>query len=68
MENTDSAWKILFKVKLDVEKNNMRYSNVIERNASVEGLKDPLPLAKLTIASGILTYGEKIHYKNAVCP
>lgn len=66
VENTASPWKILFKVKLNVEKNSMKYSNVIERNASVEGLKDPLPLAKLTIASGILTYGEKIHYKNAI--
>ncbi|MGX8694031.1 MAG: hypothetical protein ACSW71_03900, partial [Methanobrevibacter sp.] len=66
VENTNSPWKILFKVKLNVEKNNIRYSNIIERNASVEGLKDPLPLAKLTIASGILTYDEKIHYKNAI--
>lgn len=66
VENTDSPWKVLFKVKLDIKKNNMKYSNIIERSTSVEGLKDPLPLAKLTIASGILTYGEKIHYKNAI--
>ena len=66
VENTNSPWKILFKVKLNVQKNNIRYSNIVERNASVEGLKDPLPLAKLTIASGILTYDEKIHYKNAI--
>lgn len=58
--------KILFKVKLNVKKDDVEYSNVIERNASVEGLRDPLPIAKLTIASGILTYGEKIHYKNAI--
>lgn len=66
VENTDSPWKILFKVQLNVEKSNIKYTNVIEKNASVEGLRDPLPLAKLTIASGILTYDEKIHYKNAI--
>lgn len=66
VENTDDPWKILFKVKLNVKKDDVEYSNVIERNASVEGLRDPLPIAKLTIASGILTYGEKIHYKNAI--
>lgn len=66
VENTDSPWEILFKVKLNVKKGNMKYSNIIERNASVEGLKDPLPIAKLTILSGILTYDNKIHYKNAI--
>ena len=66
VENTDSPWKILLKVKLNVKKGNMKYSNIIKKNASIEGLKDPLPIAKLTIASGILTYGEKIHYKNAI--
>ena len=66
VENTDSPWKILFKVKLNIKKDDIEYSNIIEKNASVEGLRDPLPLAKLTIASGILTYDEKIHYKNAI--
>ncbi|WP_295113800.1 hypothetical protein [uncultured Methanobrevibacter sp.] len=66
VENTASPWKILLKVKLNIEKDNIKYSDIIERNASVEGLRDPLPLAKLTIASGILTYDEKIHYKNAI--
>lgn len=66
VENTASPWKILFKVKLDVEKDRQRYSKIIERNASIEGLRDPLPIAKLTIASGILTYDNKIHYKTAL--
>lgn len=66
VENTDSPWKILFKVKVNANKGNANYSNVVERNASVEGLRDPLPIAKLTIASGILTYDNKIHYKNAI--
>ena len=66
VENTDTPWKILLKVKLNVEKGNMKYSNIIKRNASIEGLKDPLPIAKLTIMSGILTYDNKIHYKNAI--
>ncbi|WP_458456275.1 hypothetical protein [Methanobrevibacter sp.] len=66
VENTASPWKVLFKVKLDVEKDRQRYSKIIERNASIEGLRDPLPIAKLTIASGILTYDNKIHYKTAL--
>ena len=66
VESTDSPWKVLFKVKLNVEKDNMKYSNIIKRNASIEGLRDPLPIAKLTIVSGILTYDNKIHYKNAI--
>lgn len=66
VETTETPWKILFKVKLNVKKDNIKYSNTIEKNASIEGLRDPLPLAKLTIASGILTYDNKIHYKNAI--
>ena len=66
VENTETPWKILFKVKLNVKKDDIKYSNTIEKNASIEGLRDPLPLAKLTIASGILTYDNKIHYKNAI--
>ena len=66
VENTDSPWKLLIKVKLNVEKDNEKFSKIIERNASVEGLRDPLPIAKLTILSGILTYDEKIHYKTAL--
>ena len=66
VENTASPWKVLFKVKLDAEKDGQKYSKIIERNASVEGLRDPLPIAKLTIASGILTYDNKIHYKTAL--
>ena len=66
VENTASPWKVLFKVKLDAEKDGQKYSKIIERNASIEGLRDPLPIAKLTIASGILTYDNKIHYKTAL--
>lgn len=66
VENTDSPWKLLFKVKLNVEKDKEKYSGIIERNASVEGLRDPLPVAKLTIASGIMAYNDKIHYKTAL--
>ena len=66
VENTDSPWKILFKVKLNVEKDGEKFSKVIEKNASVEGLRDPLPIAKLTVLSGILTYDNQIHYKTAL--
>lgn len=66
VENTDSPWKILFKVKLKVEKDGDEFSKIIEKNASVEGLRDPLPIAKLSVLSGILTYDNQIHYKTAL--
>ena len=66
VENTDSAWKILFKTRLNVQKDNEKFSKIIEKNATIEGLRDPLPLAKLTIASGILTYDDKIHYQEGL--
>ena len=66
VENTDSPWKVLFKVKLEGRKGNEHFSKIVERNASVEGLRDPLPIAKLTIASGIMAYDDKIHYKTAL--
>lgn len=66
VENTDSPWKILFKVKLNINKNNNRFSKIVEKNASIEGLKDPLPVAKLSVASGIFKQGDKLNYKNAL--
>lgn len=66
VEPTDSPWHVLFKVKLNGKKSNEQFSQIIERNASIEGLRDPLPIAKLTIASGIMAYGDKIHYKTAL--
>ena len=66
VENTESPWKILFKVKLNVEKEGEQFSKIIEKNTSIEGLRDPLPIAKLTVLSGILTYDNKIHYKTAL--
>ena len=66
VEDTQSPWKILFKVKLNVEKDGEEFSKVIEKNASIEGLRDPLPIAKLTVLSGILTYDNQIHYKTAL--
>lgn len=66
VENTDSAWKILFKTRLNIQKDNEKFSKIIEKNATIEGLRDPLPLAKLTIASGILTYDDKIHYQEGL--
>lgn len=66
VEPTDSPWRVLFKVRLDGSKGSEHFSQVIERNASIEGLRDPLPIAKLTIASGIMAYDDKIHYKTAL--
>lgn len=66
VESTDSPWKVLFKVKINVKKNNNKFYKIIEKNASIEGLKDPLPLAKLSVASGIFIEGNKLNYKNAL--
>lgn len=66
VEPTDSPWKVLFKVKLNGKKDNEMFSEIVESNSSIEGLRDPLPIAKLTIASGIMAYDDKIHYKSAL--
>lgn len=63
---TDSPWKVLFKVKLNIKKNNDRFYRIIEKNVSIEGLRDPLPIAKLGVASGIFIQGDKLNYKNAL--
>lgn len=66
VEPTDDPWKLLFKVKLNGKKDNEMFSEIVESNSSIEGLRDPLPIAKLTIASGIMAYDDKIHYKSAL--
>lgn len=66
VENSDSPWNLLFKVKLNIEKDDESYSNIVEKLISVEGLRDPLPIAKLTVASGILTYDDTYHYGTAL--
>ena len=66
VESTDTPWKVLFKVKLNIKKNSNRYFKIVEKNISIEGLRDPLPPAILTAASGIYVQGDKIHYKNAL--
>ena len=62
VEATDSPWKVLFKVRLSGNKDSERFSQIIERNASVEGLPDTLPTAKMSIFSGVLISGDTIHY------
>lgn len=66
VEPTESPWKVLFKVKLNIEKNSNKYFRIIEKNVSIEGLRDPLPIAKLTVASGIYIEGDKLNYFNAL--
>ena len=66
VEPTNSPWKVLFKVKLNIKKDSVKYNKIIERNVSVEGLRDPLPIAKLSAASGIFIQGDKLNYKNAL--
>ena len=66
VEPTDDPWKLLLKVKLNGKKDDEMFSEIVESNSSIEGLRDPLPIAKLTIASGIMAYDDKIHYKSAL--
>lgn len=66
VEPTDTPWKVLFKVKLNIKKNSNYFYRIIEKNVSVEGLRDPLPPAKLSAASGIFIQGDKLNYKNAL--
>ncbi|WP_407377290.1 hypothetical protein [Methanobrevibacter sp.] len=66
VESTDSPWKVLFKVKLNIIKDNNHFSKIVEKNVSIEGLRDPLPIAKLGVASGIFIMGDKMNYKNAL--
>ena len=62
VESTDSPWKVLVKVRLNGEKNNERFSNIIASNVSIEGLLDPLPVAKLSAFSGLIVLNNKYHY------
>ena len=66
VSETDSPWKVLFKIHLKGSKGSEKFSKVILKNTSVEGLRDPLPIAKLTVLSGILTYDDTYHYKTAL--
>ena len=66
VEPTDSTWKVLFNIKLNINKDSNKYSKIIEKNVSIEGLRDPLPIAKLSVASGIYIEGDKLNYFNAL--
>ena len=66
VENTEIPWKILFKVKIHVEKDNEKYDGILQKNASIEGLRDPLPLARFSRVTGILFYDGKIHYEKVL--
>ena len=66
VENTESPWNILFKVRLHVEKDGEKYDGIIQKNASVEGLRDPLPLARFSRVTGILFYDGEIHYEKVL--
>ncbi|WP_458402701.1 hypothetical protein [Methanobrevibacter sp.] len=66
VESSETPWKVLMKVRLNIKKNNDQYSGIVEKYVPIEGLRDPLPVAKLGIASGIFIMGDKINYKNAL--
>jgi len=67
VESTDSPWKVLFKVRIKADKDTNQFDGILESNSSIEGLKDPLPYAKLPkIYNNINNDGKKIHYFQAL--
>lgn len=66
VENTDSPWKVLFKVHIKADKDNNHYDGIIESNSSIEGLKDPLPFAMLSAYSNVDYDDTTIHYFQAL--
>lgn len=67
VESTDSPWKVLFKVRLKADKASQHFDGIIESNSSIEGLKDPLPYAKMPVPIyNVQNDGEKIHYFEAL--
>lgn len=62
VESTDSPWKVLFKVRIKVDKDSEQYDGIIESNSSIEGLNDPLPYAMLTAYSNINHDDKTIYY------
>ena len=63
VESTDSPWKVLFKVRVKADKDNEEFDGLLESNSSIEGLKDPLPYAKLPkLYSNINYRGNTIYY------
>lgn len=67
VESTDRPWKVLFKVRIKADKDTNQFDGILESNSSIEGLKDPLPYAKLPkIYNNINNDGKKIHYFQAL--
>ncbi|WP_231475897.1 hypothetical protein [Methanobrevibacter oralis] len=56
----------MFKVKINVKKENEEYNGVLEKNVSIEGLRDPLPIAKLGPLYGISFDDNRIYYNNGL--
>ena len=63
VESTDSPWKVLFKVRVKADKDLQQFDGILESNSSIEGLKDPLPYAKIPkISNNIQHEGDRIYY------
>ena len=62
VDSSDSPWKVLFKVRVKADKDSQQFDGIIERNSSIEGLKDPLPYAMFNAHSPISNNGKRIFY------
>lgn len=66
IENTNDPIKYLFKVKIKVKKENEEYNGLLRKNVSTEGLRDPLPIAKLGPLYGISFDDNRIYYNKGL--
>lgn len=67
VESTDTPWKVLFKVRVKADKDSQQFDGILESFSSIEGLKDPLPYAKMPVPMYNVQHDDtKIHYFEAL--
>lgn len=62
VEPSSSPWKVEFKVHIIVSKDDYSYDNILVRNASIEGLKDPLPYTMINPILGVYHDDTTVQY------
>lgn len=62
VETTDSPFIIKTKVAINAEKNQDKFSSVVEGKSSIEGLKDPLPFTKCGFSLTFFYLNDRIQY------
>lgn len=62
VETSDSPFIIKTKVAINAEKNQDKFSSVVEGKSSIEGLKDPLPFTKCGFSLTFFYLNDRIQY------